>query len=619
MRHTIYIEADEEITSIIDKIKKSPEKEVAIVAPKGSLLLQSLVNLRILLKEGKKAKLGLDIVTTDSVGKNLALQAGLPVYKSLKDTAPMRPTQPKPNEEDVLKVDAESESTEDLPINYYKRDDDNESKPETDFESKTIEPIQAEKPENDAEVVNKKEDDKETQLIDASDAEIVTQQDGFVARSANEIHSRDSAEEIIEAPEIKSQREEFKEPVETHNYQREPEMGNRSNTPFRKIGAEKAKKRAIAFGVFIFIIFAILAVAAALLPQANITVAIKGEDFNKKIPVMIYGDVSDVVDSKDPYLLGKKVTAQADSESEYTATGKKDVGTKSSGDMVVYNEWDTLNHSFNAGTKFTNAGKVFVAKSAFTVPGATLSQGSITAGKVTVQVEASIAGDTYNLAPSKFTLDGSPNQSKMYGQTNEAMAGGTTKQLTIVSQEDVDKAKEEQTTKLRTALGDKIKAENKDTTLIDSAIVVELTEAKSSDNVGSEAEKFKYSVSGSGAVIIFNKPNLIAKAIEIARQDLDSAKTIRVEDGVDLLVEVGVAGLSDKSLPVDVELKGKVIPKFDNDALIGDLTFKSNSSTEEIIRREISNVEEVKISRFPGFWTYNSLLKSNISINLEYR
>ena len=53
---TLYIDIDEEITSIVDRVRKTPADEVIVVVPKRALLIQSIVNLKLLKQEADRAK-----------------------------------------------------------------------------------------------------------------------------------------------------------------------------------------------------------------------------------------------------------------------------------------------------------------------------------------------------------------------------------------------------------------------------------------------------------------------------------------------------------------------------------------------------------------------------------
>ncbi len=73
----LYLEIDEEITSVIDRLKKTAETEIHLVVPKEAALLQSIVNLKLLKKQADSLGKEIQIITHDKVGRNLAEQVGI--------------------------------------------------------------------------------------------------------------------------------------------------------------------------------------------------------------------------------------------------------------------------------------------------------------------------------------------------------------------------------------------------------------------------------------------------------------------------------------------------------------------------------------------------------------
>ncbi|EKD49563.1 MAG: hypothetical protein ACD_63C00106G0002 [uncultured bacterium] len=73
----IYLELEEEITSVIDKLGKVSDAEVTLVLPKRANLIQSIINLKLLKKHASMLGKDIVLVTSDSVGVNLAKRAGL--------------------------------------------------------------------------------------------------------------------------------------------------------------------------------------------------------------------------------------------------------------------------------------------------------------------------------------------------------------------------------------------------------------------------------------------------------------------------------------------------------------------------------------------------------------
>jgi len=94
MDRVIYLESDEEITSVLDKLKTVAEKSVILVVPKGSTLLQSLVNLKLLSKKAIELEKEIALITSDKTGRNLASLVGFSVYSDIKYKGKIKPKQP---------------------------------------------------------------------------------------------------------------------------------------------------------------------------------------------------------------------------------------------------------------------------------------------------------------------------------------------------------------------------------------------------------------------------------------------------------------------------------------------------------------------------------------------
>ena len=65
-KDTIYIDIDEEITGIIDKVRASDGKIVALVLPKRASVLQSIVNMKLLKRSADEAKKHLVLITSEA-------------------------------------------------------------------------------------------------------------------------------------------------------------------------------------------------------------------------------------------------------------------------------------------------------------------------------------------------------------------------------------------------------------------------------------------------------------------------------------------------------------------------------------------------------------------------
>lgn len=83
-KDVIYVDVDDEITSIIDKVENSKEKVVALVLPKRAASLQSIVNMKLLARSAKTAGKNPVLITSETALMPLAGAAGLHVAKNLQ-------------------------------------------------------------------------------------------------------------------------------------------------------------------------------------------------------------------------------------------------------------------------------------------------------------------------------------------------------------------------------------------------------------------------------------------------------------------------------------------------------------------------------------------------------
>lgn len=81
MPETHYIEIDEEIISTVGRLRKSSAAENIFVFPKRSLILQSIINLKLLAREAEKLGKTVIVMTQDEQGARLAEKAGLRIQE----------------------------------------------------------------------------------------------------------------------------------------------------------------------------------------------------------------------------------------------------------------------------------------------------------------------------------------------------------------------------------------------------------------------------------------------------------------------------------------------------------------------------------------------------------
>lgn len=372
---TLYLEVDEDITTAIDRIKRAKGAKIAIVVPKRSTLLQSLINQKLLKKSASDVKKQLVLVTADRTSTHIAGRVGIAVAATLKSQA------------SVPKVDgAEPDDVETIIEGQSAATSDQPKSPVSSAKSPlTSRPV----------------DEIEPESTSSGSAPITS---GLAAAGS-------AVKDKLKPPKVPN-----------------------FNT---------LQKRLLWAGLAVTAV-AVWLVANYFLASAKVTLYARGT----KIPTDLDFSIDPTLTQSDHdknLLAGQTQTLNKDLSTTFTATGTKDAGTKATGTITV------SNHCYNpgtlpAGTVFTAPdGKKFTSNAEVAIADGSISGGSCSATTAAVAVTATQNGDTYNLAPTSYQVANYPSAAPVpfiRGQGNQ-FGGGTTKTLTVVSQADIDKAKDD--------------------------------------------------------------------------------------------------------------------------------------------------------------------------------
>jgi hypothetical protein len=109
-KDVIYLDVDDEITSIIDKVENAKQKIVALVLPKRAAMLQSIVNMRLLKRSAAAAGKSVVLITSEHALMPLAGAAGIHIAKNLQS----KPAIPSAPDADIGDDSEEAADSEDL-------------------------------------------------------------------------------------------------------------------------------------------------------------------------------------------------------------------------------------------------------------------------------------------------------------------------------------------------------------------------------------------------------------------------------------------------------------------------------------------------------------------------
>lgn len=531
---TLYIDIDEEITSIVDRIRKAEAREIIVVAPKRALLLQSLVNLKLLKKEADRRKKRVMIVTQDKVGKKLIEKAGILVQGKVDDT--MADNEESEDyiseresvglESDIAReLEGENEEAEIGSDEYFDEPIEEKKAPGNKAMKTEIvpkEPVFEEK--KTPKEKRTEEKPKKRQGVRISDIVAGPKQKGRrVLKRAPKVPD-DIAEAERAKPPGRYRRRDFSQKIEAKADKyfggKIPSPSVSAMTPRQEknlMKTEKVKGKAGRyFFVFaaIFVALGIVSAAYFLLPKARLTLYLSDQEKPISSNVVSSVDTSGVEkENKSIPAILEQVTKEK--KKEFDATGSKSGSGagKSAGKVVIYNEFSSENQPLVATTRLeTGDGKIFRITKNTVVPGMTKVGAEVKPGAIEVDVVADKAGAEYNIEPATFKIPGfkgGPKYEKFYAKSTKAMSDGGGEGAAVVSSQDVAGAKEE--------LGNEVKKEaaeelarnlSEGRKIFEDMISVGVESASVSENVGAQTEKFNCTVKVKAKTLSFSEDDV---------------------------------------------------------------------------------------------------------------
>jgi len=315
---TIYVSRNDEITSVLDKVLQNSASKIFLVAPAGSLILKSIINLRILREESENRNIHLIVVTSDPVGLAFAKKVKLNYSENLFGD-----------------------------------------------------------------------------ISEQNNQEIIGSQRPKIAISLSKINP---------------------------------------------IGFVKEK-----VFYFLFLIFVAVALVFSFLslPSATVFVLATPNTIAERVDLQVDTSLSGYILSENK-ISGRIAKIEENFSKVITSTGEKELKEYASGEITLFNEWDSNSQTIIEGTQLQHeSGKSFKIESTIIIPGFSRVGGDDVAGRITASVIATEPGPQFNISAGKFfitALSNTAKYDKIYGVSSEAMKGGKIGKEIFISKDDIEKA-----------------------------------------------------------------------------------------------------------------------------------------------------------------------------------
>lgn len=380
---------------------------------------------------------------------------------------------------------------------------------------------------------------------------------------------------------------------------------------FKKQVSKQEKKHYQAKGIkrflYVFLIICFLAAAAVaylVLPQAKIEVLPKQENLNFELSLVVDAAVRRV-DLSLNKIPGQLISVSLDKEQEFATSGEREVDSKAKGTLRIYNNFNTQEQVLVATTRFIpeNSNLIFRLLERVVVPPAKIENSVFKPSFIEVLVEADEPGAEYNIAPATFKIPGflgSPKYEGFYAQSLEPMAGGSKGYTKVVSQEDINQAKES----LRATLQDATAADLKTKIpehlkFLDQCQRRQLISLEANTQPDNPQESFQVKGEIKIEAIVF-KLDDIRDLIEqnISAQITDDKHSLAASQAIEYLD----CQLSpDQPLAqLKIRVQEKIAYIIDEDKLAPDLLSLNEGQLEEYFNKQ-TTIDRVRVSFWP-FW-----------------
>ncbi|MDP1884709.1 MAG: hypothetical protein Q8L10_05105 [Candidatus Moranbacteria bacterium] len=643
MHQTFYIDIDEEITSIVDRLRKAKAKEVVIVVPKRAILIQSIINLKLLKKEADSIRKGLIIVTQDKFGKMLIEKAGIVVEQKLDDIDGQEIFETEEEPEDGFKVDFDADQTDSRDVKKKKRIDKlgSDGYYQTEEigdilgrEAYLVEKEPAREEDENGERITNKE-----LVVDMGD-DLKKQQPSFqkntakrgsyapmdMIRNVEIIEENEAADEGPRRPEkkpaIKNQRNAFKQedlPEFPDDFSPEESKMKKASSFFERqktTGADEYKSINVGTSVwkYFFAIAAIVTViisgaaAYVFLPKASIAVFTKNKV--QTVDSQIDGSTDlGAVSLENEAVPAKIVSVSSDLSREYDTSGTKNSSSqKARGTITVYNEFSSSPQPLVATTRFENSDKkIFRLVSGITVPGMEKVGTETKPGAIEAEVIADEAGEGYNIGPSSFSIpgfqsSGNEKYTKIYAKSFKAMAGGGQGNQTVkaITDADINSAKTKVAQELRPLMDRKLEeAAGDGYVLLDDAVTIDDSSYTLSKSPGDIADNFSITVKMEASAIVFREQDVKSIVASLLAKKGEAGMVV-AEDSIGLEFGKTDANIKDGMMVIRVHATGKTMPDIDLAKLKQDVLGKNEEELRPYLS-SYSDIDRVEISYWPSF------------------
>lgn len=563
MAATLYLNLEDDIAKIVTKLKREKASEVVLVMPKGSFIFSDRINLKLLKKKIDLLGKSVSILTMDEHGQAYAAEAGftlrqLPRQRAGGAFADIRPARRIPK---AAKISAESLAT---PVAAM---------------AATAKPRRA-----------------------VSAASAAAAGPTAVKKVRKVLRPKPRVNVVPKSPSLSS---------------RGPDnvFSSPSQAPVTKV---RRSRRATAWIVAIvglaLIVFSILVLF--ILPTADITVYGKSQTIARDVDV----NFDTKVQQADATALTMPATPFDETPQATVSmqtTGQKEIGSKSEGQVAIYNLTGQA-ISLKAATTILSIGSknyLFTEDQNNIKPASGASDDK---NATIAHVVAAGGGESYN-APASTRMEIS-NQvfgaqpQRLFAKTSTQIIGGNSRFVSVVSDDDLKSAQSQLKDKLLQTVKDKLKQQN--LILLDDASSLTVNDFVPDKTSGTESPTV--TVSGSLRItgLAFNEEDLKNIIRQRISNSLATGRQLQGADQDKITYKVKNYDLNAGTMSLSLHYESQAKISLEANSLSTKILGKTRQQVSEIL---LSNdaIDRVEITLHPSWQQNTPLFKGKIHIKIQ--
>lgn len=331
------------------------------------------------------------------------------------------------------------------------------------------------------------------------------------------------------------------------------------------------------------------------------------EYFFHKAKIIIYSPTKKIKQTVDLDLNYIISTFSSTLKEQKATTGKKTIGEKATGEVIVYNTNLNKEKIIKKGTEVETGGLKFVFNKEVVIASA---ESATIPGKAIAKLIASQIGEEYNIPKGKkFNIDDTS-----YAESTTDFKGGSKKQIKVISQKDIEELEN-----LILNKGKSIKNPKTDNNkiVLTNLRKINIEKKEINGEVGEEADFIGY------------KATLIITDFYIVKDQLLNELATKLKKVVSndyyfdknkIIYQIKDSQLNQEKIYLKIDTQASFIKRFDVKGLLKDLKGKSRDSLKKILKEkyQVLGYQLIQKSLIPQFDYFLPIFEKNIEIEYSH-